>query len=73
MKLIDLDPNVAEILRQPKNEIITNFPVRMDDGKIKMFKGYRVQHNNVLGRTRAASVHHEANLDEMKALASWMT
>lgn len=74
MKLIDLDPNVAEILRQPKNEIITNFPVRMDDGKIKMFKGYRVQHNNVLGPYKGGiRYHHEANLDEMKALASWMT
>ena len=74
MKLIDLDPNVAEILRQPKNEIITNFPVRMDDGKIKMFKGYRVQHNNVLGPYKGGiRYHHEANLDEMKALAAWMT
>ncbi len=74
MKLIDLDPNVAEILAQPKNEIITNFPVRMDSGKIKMFKGYRVQHNNVLGPYKGGiRYHHEANLDEMKALAAWMT
>lgn len=74
MKLIDLDPNVAEILAQPKNEIITNFPVRMDNGKIKMFKGYRVQHNNVLGPYKGGiRYHHEANLDEMKALAAWMT
>ena len=74
MRLIDLDPNVAEILAQPKNEIITNFPVRMDNGKIKMFKGYRVQHNNVLGPYKGGiRYHHEANLDEMKALAAWMT
>jgi hypothetical protein len=46
----------------------------MDDGSIKMFKGYRVQHNNVLGPYKGGMrFHHEANLDEMKALASWMT
>ena len=74
MKLIDLDPNVAEILAQPKNEIITNFPVRMDNGKFQIFKGYRVQHNNILGPYKGGiRYHHEANLDEMKALASWMT
>jgi glutamate dehydrogenase (NAD(P)+) len=74
MKLINLEPNIAEILAQPKNEIITNFPVRMDDGTLKMFKGYRVQHNNVLGPYKGGMrYHHEANLDEMKALAAWMT
>ncbi len=74
MKLINLEPNIAEILAQPKNEIIINFPVRMDDGSIKMFKGYRVQHNNVLGPYKGGiRYHHEANLDEMKALAAWMT
>ncbi|MBK9070801.1 MAG: Glu/Leu/Phe/Val dehydrogenase [Myxococcales bacterium] len=74
MKLIKLDPDVVEILAQPKNEIIVNFPVRMDDGKFKMFKGYRVQHNNILGPFKGGMrYHHEANLDEMKALASWMT
>jgi len=74
MHLIDLEVNVAEILAQPKNEIITNFPVRMDDGTLRLFKGYRVQHNNVLGPYKGGiRYHHEANLDEMKALASWMT
>ncbi len=74
MKLIGLEPNFAEILAQPKNEIITNFPVRMDDGSMKVFKGYRVQHNNVLGPYKGGiRYHHEANLDEMKALAAWMT
>lgn len=74
MKLINLEQNIAEILAQPKNEIITNFPVRMDDGTTKVFKGYRVQHNNVLGPYKGGiRYHHEANLDEMKALAAWMT
>jgi glutamate dehydrogenase (NAD(P)+) len=74
MKLINLDPDVAEILAQPKNELIVNFPVRMDDGRFQMFKGYRVQHNNILGPYKGGMRYHqEANLDEMKALASWMT
>ncbi len=74
MKLVNLDDDVAQILAQPKNEIITNFPVRMDNGKFLIFKGYRVQHNNILGPYKGGiRYHHEANLDEMKALASWMT
>lgn len=74
MKLVNLEQNIAEILQQPKNEIITNFPVRMDDGTTKVFKGYRIQHNNVLGPYKGGiRYHHEANLDEMKALATWMT
>ena len=74
MKLINIDPDVAQILAQPKNELIVNFPVRMDGGKFQMFKGYRVQHNNILGPYKGGMrYHHEANLDEMKALASWMT
>ncbi|HTL34542.1 MAG TPA: Glu/Leu/Phe/Val dehydrogenase, partial [Kofleriaceae bacterium] len=74
MKLINIDRDVAEILGQPKNELIVNFPVRRDNGKFEMFKGYRVQHNNILGPYKGGMrYHHEANLDEMKALASWMT
>ncbi|MCE9579444.1 MAG: Glu/Leu/Phe/Val dehydrogenase [Deltaproteobacteria bacterium] len=74
IKLVNLDPDIAQILAQPKNELIVNFPVRMDNGKISMFKGYRVQHNNILGPYKGGMrYHHEANLDEMKALASWMT
>ncbi|MEO6775068.1 MAG: Glu/Leu/Phe/Val dehydrogenase dimerization domain-containing protein, partial [Kofleriaceae bacterium] len=74
MKLIDIDQDVAQILGQPKNELIVNFPVRRDSGRFEMFKGYRVQHNNILGPYKGGMrYHHEANLDEMKALASWMT
>jgi glutamate dehydrogenase (NAD(P)+) len=74
MKLINIDPDIAQILAQPKNELIVNFPVRMDNGKYQMFKGYRVQHNNILGPYKGGiRYHQEANLDEMKALASWMT
>ena len=71
---INLDPAVKAILAQPKNEIIINFPVRMDDGTFQIFKGYRVQHNNLLGPYKGGMRYHrEANLDEMKALAAWMT
>ena len=71
---MNLDKNIREILSHPKNEVIINFPVRMDDGNFKMFKGYRVQHNNLLGPYKGGMrYHHEANLDEMKALAAWMT
>ena len=74
MKLINMDQNVSAILAQPKNELIVNFPVKMDEGSTVMFKGYRVQHNNILGPYKGGMrYHHEANLDEMKALASWMT
>src|SRR5262245_47654974 len=70
----NLDASVKAILSQPKNELICNFPVRMDSGEYIMFKGYRVQHNNILGPYKGGiRYHEEANLDEMKALASWMT
>ncbi len=71
---VNLDKDVRAILSQPKNEVIVNFPVRMDNKKWKIFKGYRVQHNNLLGPYKGGMrYHHEANLDEMKALAAWMT
>ena len=67
-------PAMREILSQPKNELIINFPVRMDNGEYKMFKGYRVQHSNILGPYKGGIRYHEqVSLDEVKALASWMT
>jgi glutamate dehydrogenase (NAD(P)+) len=67
-------PEIREILSQPKNELIVNFPVRMDSGEYKMFKGYRVQHSNILGPYKGGMRYHEqVSLDEVKALASWMT
>ena len=47
--LMQLDPNIRRILEKTANEIIVNFPVKMDDGRIEMFTGYRVQHDNALG------------------------
>ena len=73
-KVCGLPAEVREILSQPKNELITNFPVRMDNGQYKMFKGYRVQHSNILGPYKGGIRYHEdVALDEVKALASWMT
>jgi len=72
--LMDLDPNIRRILEIPMNEIVVNFPVRMDDGRIEMFTGYRIQHNNILGPFKGGLRFHPAvNLSEVRALAAWMT
>src|SRR4051794_9888869 len=73
-RVAGISPAIREILSQPKNEIIVNFPVRMDSGEYKMFKGYRVQHSNILGPYKGGIRYHEqVSLDEVKALAAWMT
>ncbi|MEM7682462.1 MAG: Glu/Leu/Phe/Val dehydrogenase [Planctomycetota bacterium] len=62
------------ILAQPKNELMIHFPVRMDDGSYKLFKGYRVQHNNTLGPYKGGMrFHPHVGLDHVKALALLMT
>jgi glutamate dehydrogenase (NAD(P)+) len=62
------------ILSQPKNEIMVHCPVKMDDGSWKLFKGYRVQHNNVLGPYKGGIRYHpDVKLDEVKTLALLMT
>ncbi len=72
--LIDLDESYRGLLSQPKNEIIVNFPVKMDDGSHEVFRGYRIQHNNTLGPYKGGMRYHPSvNLDEVKALAAWMT
>src|SRR6478672_384623 len=73
-KAMNLSRDTALILSQPKNELIINFPVRMDDGSFKLFKGYRVQHNNILGPFKGGiRYHEEVSLDELKGLAAAMT
>ena len=73
-EVMNLDPDVKEILSKPMNEIIVNFPVKMDDGRIEMFTGYRVQHNNTLGPFKGGlRFHPNVNIDEVRALATWMT
>ena len=71
---IDLDPNLREVLRCPKRELTVNFPVEMDDGSITCFTGYRVQHNVTRGPAKGGIRYHpSADLDEVRALAMWMT
>jgi glutamate dehydrogenase (NAD(P)+) len=72
--LMGLDPEIRKILSMTTNEIEVNFPVVMDNGCVKMFTGYRVQHNNVLGPYKGGLRFHPAvNIDEVRALAAWMT
>jgi len=73
-RVVELPEHVELILSQPKNEIIVHFPVLMDDGSHRMLKGYRVQHNNLLGPYKGGLRYHEnVTLDDCKALASMMT
>ena len=70
----DLDDEIKEYLTFPQNEIIVNYPVRMDDNSVKMIKAYRVQHNNILGPFKGGiRFSHDVYLDEIKSLAFWMT
>jgi glutamate dehydrogenase (NAD(P)+) len=69
-----LDPGLRRVLREPRRELTVHFPVHMDDGSVQVFTGYRVQHN--LGRGPAKGgirYHQNVTLDEVKALAMWMT
>ena len=69
-----LSDDLRSILSQPKNEIIVNFPVRMNNGTYRVFRGYRIQHSNLLGPYKGGvRFHPMVDLDEVKALASWMT
>jgi glutamate dehydrogenase (NAD(P)+) len=71
---LNLDPGLRRVLRECRRELTVHFPVKMDDGSVQVFTGYRVQHN--LGRGPAKGgirYHQDVTLDEVKALAMWMT
>jgi glutamate dehydrogenase/leucine dehydrogenase len=71
---LKLDPCVHEILKHPMRAFIVNVPVVMDDGTCRVFAGYRVQYNDALGPTKGGLRYHpELTLDEVTALAAWMT
>ena len=71
---INLSEDMREILRQPKRELTVNFPVRLDNGRVKTFTGYRVQHNVNRGPAKGGIRYGpDVTLDEVKALAMWMT
>jgi glutamate dehydrogenase (NAD(P)+) len=73
-KLINLSPNSYERIYYPRRAIVVNVPVKMDDGRLKVFTGYRVQHNAVLGPFKGGIRYHQAvDLSEVAALASLMT
>ena len=71
---LNLDPGLRQVLREPRRELTVHFPVKMDDGSVRVFTGFRVQHN--LGRGPAKGgirYHQDVSLDEVKALAMWMS
>ncbi len=73
-KTLGLEQGLIEVLKSPKRELTVNFPVRMDDGKIKVFTGYRVQHNEARGPYKGGIRYHpQVDIDEVRALSSWMT
>jgi glutamate dehydrogenase (NAD(P)+) len=72
--LLEVPHGVKCILAQPNSEIMVHFPVRMDDGELRLFKGYRVQHNNALGPYKGGlRFHPDVHLDDVKSLALLMT
>lgn len=72
--LMNLDGDIRKILAATTNEIVVHFPVKMDDGHVEMFTGYRVQHNDALGPFKGGLRYHQSvDIDEVRALAAWMT
>ncbi len=73
-ELLKLEPQVREILRWPLREFSFRIPVRMDDGTLRMFQGFRVQHNDARGPNKGGIRFHPAEtIDTVRALATWMT
>ncbi|MHB9146017.1 MAG: Glu/Leu/Phe/Val family dehydrogenase [Symbiobacteriia bacterium] len=73
-ELLSLGPDVYEILKEPTRVLCVSIPVRLDNGHIKIFIGYRAQHTDVVGPTKGGVRFHPAvTLDEVKALSIWMT
>jgi glutamate dehydrogenase (NAD(P)+) len=72
--LLHLDSGVREMLKHPKRELTVNFPVRMDNGSYRVFTGFRVQYNQARGPSKGGIRYHpNVTLDEVRALAAWMT
>ena len=72
--LLQLSPGVRRFLREPQRQLSVHFPVRMDDGSVRMFEGYRVQHNVIRGPAKGGVRYHpDVSISEVKALAMWMT
>ena len=72
--ILDLDPATRELLRWPMREFSFAIPVRMDDGHVRVFRGFRVQHNDARGPSKGGiRFHPQETLDTVRALATWMT
>lgn len=73
-KILGLDASVHALLREPMRELTVSIPVRMDNGQVKVFKGFRVQYNDARGPSKGGiRFHPEETLDTVRALAAWMT
>jgi glutamate dehydrogenase (NAD(P)+) len=73
-KILELDPAVHEMLRWPLRELHVTLPVRMDDGTVKVYHGFRVQYNDSRGPTKGGiRFHPDETIDTVRALAAWMT
>ncbi|MEQ1870202.1 MAG: Glu/Leu/Phe/Val dehydrogenase [Vicinamibacterales bacterium] len=73
-RILNLEPGIWKILTHPKRQIVVSCPVLMDNGEIEVFTGYRVQYNITLGPAKGGIRYHPSvNLDEVTALAAWMT
>lgn len=71
---LNLDASLRNVLQSPKRQLIVSIPVKMDGGDVQVFEGYRVQHNIARGPAKGGIRYHpNVTLDEVKALASWMT
>ncbi len=71
---LNLDPAVYELLKEPERVIEINIPVKMDDGTLRMFKGFRSSHNTAIGPAKGGiRFHQDVHVDEVKALSVWMT
>jgi glutamate dehydrogenase/leucine dehydrogenase len=69
-----LEPGLREVLRRPRRALSLSLPVKMDDGTVRVFEGFRVQHSNARGPCKGGIRYHpDVTIDEVKALASWMT
>ncbi len=73
-RILGLDPGIWKVLTHPKRQIVVSCPIQMDSGEIEVFTGYRVQYNISLGPAKGGIRYHpNVTLDEIKALAAWMT
>ncbi len=73
-EILELDKETYEVLKSPAKQVIVNVPITMDDGSIKVFEGYRVIHSTILGPSKGGIRYNpHVSLDEVKALAAWMT